>query len=445
MGAVIVIRIEIHSLFMRQGDKEIIVVVGGGFAGLNFVKKLDKRRFDVLLVDKNNYHSFPPLFYQVASAGLEPAGISFPLRRELNRKRSMRGARFCMADVSAVDVARKVVVTDCGELHYDRVVIAAGTTNNFFNMPQLEKTVYTLKSTSDAIRCRNDILALMERASQERDPGRRRRMLSFVVIGGGPAGVEVAGALGEMKKYIVNREYPELSRDDVTITLIEGSDRLLRAMSEKSSADAVRYLAGLMVDVRLNAVMADYSGDVVTLSDGQELEAGMVVWTAGVTGVPVEIRGAYIKLARGNRFEVDSHCKVKGTDNVYAIGDIASMSVPGYPDGHPQLAQVAIQQGRMLAGDFNRGSAADGFRYRDKGTMATVGRGRAVVDMEHLHLSGWVAWVAWMFIHLISLLGMRNKVSVLIDWTWAYFTYGSSLRLLLRQSRYPDRRPPATT
>lgn len=426
---------------MKNERKETVVVVGGGFAGLNFVKRLDKRRYDVMIIDRNNYHSFPPLFYQVASAGLEPAGISFPLRRELNRKRAMRGARFHMAEVSGVDVARHVVITDRGEFHYDRLVIAAGTTNNFFNMPQLEQSVYTLKSTSDAIRCRNDILDRMERAAIESDPDRRRRMLSFVVIGGGPAGVEVAGALGEMKKYIVEREYPELSRDDVSITLLEGTDRLLRTMSEASSADALRSLDSLMVGVRLNTAMTGYTGSVVTLADGSAIDAGMVIWTAGVTGVTFRFTGADIPTAKGNRIVTDGHCLVKGTDCIYAIGDIASMSVPGYEHGHPQLAQVAIQQGRMLARDFNRGRTGEEFSYRDKGTMATIGRGRAVVDMKRMHLSGWIAWVTWMFIHLISLLGMRNKVSVLIDWTWSYFNYGSSLRLLLRQSRFPLHRP----
>ncbi len=420
----------------ENNDRQRVVIVGGGFAGLNLAKSIDKKKFDVIIIDRNNYHSFPPLFYQVASAGLEPGGISFPLRREIN-KRSMRGVKFVMGDVSEIKTDTKAVIIDGKELGYDRLVIASGTTNNFFNMPDLEKKVYTLKSTSDAISCRNAILERLERASIETDVERRRHMLSFVVIGGGPAGVEIAGALGEMKKYILEREYPSISLDDVSITLMEGNSKLLAAMSEASSREAEKYLGDLMVNVRLGATMTRYDNGTVTLADGTSVDAGMVLWTAGVTGVTFRFTGTDYRQGRGNRFEVDEHNRVKGLEDIYAIGDIALMVTEEYPHGHPQLAQVAIQQGRTLGRYFNNGDIGKPFSYYDKGTMATVGRNRAVVDLKHAHFSGWFAWITWMFIHLISLLGMRNKVSVLIDWTWAYFTYGSSLRLLLKQSRYP--------
>ncbi|MCH5319809.1 MAG: NAD(P)/FAD-dependent oxidoreductase [Paramuribaculum sp.] len=420
--------------------KQKIVVIGGGFAGLNFLKKIDKNRFDVLLVDKNNYHSFPPLFYQIASGGLDPASISFPFRREM-RKKPVRGTRFHLGKVKTIDVEAKTVQTQFETIPYDKLVIAAGTTNNFFGNSELIKYVYTLKSAAEAIRCRDEVLDRLERASLTKDKELRRRLLSFVVIGGGPTGVEVAGALGEMKRDIITREYPDLEVDEVNITLLEGSDRLLGAMTRESSDDALRYLDRLMVDVKLGHLMKEYSDNVVTLEDGTRLEAGMVIWTAGITGTGFQIEGTDVKSGPGNRFVVDRNSAVVGIPDVYALGDIAFMTSPDFPKGMPQLAQVAIQQARHLAEVLN----ADGkkeikpFEYNDKGSMATVGRNLAVADLYKIHLSGRPAWFTWMFIHLISILGMRNKVTVLINWIWAYFTYSTSLRLLIHTTRYPLR------
>ncbi|MDE6832577.1 MAG: FAD-dependent oxidoreductase, partial [Muribaculaceae bacterium] len=335
--------------------RETIVVIGGGFAGLNLVKKIDKKKYRVILLDRNNYHSFPPLFYQVVSAGIDPSGISFPLRREL-RKRSMRKrVSFNMTRARKIDTDAHLVVTDDETLHYDKLVIAAGTTNNFFNMPELVDTVYTLKSTAEAIRCRNDILDRLERASIETDPEKRRALLSFVVIGGGPTGVEVAGALGEMKRYVLQREYPQIMQGEVSITLIEGSDRVLRTMSERSSAEAAEYLKSLMVNVVLGHNMKNYTGGKVTLDNDRVVEASMVIWTAGVKGVDFMFANDTVRPGRGNRFEVDEHCRVKGVDDVYALGDIALMITPDYPAGHPQLAQVAIQQAKLVAKELNKG------------------------------------------------------------------------------------------
>ena len=250
-----------------MSNKERIVVIGGGFAGINFIKKLDTKRFDVLLVDKNNYHSFPPLFYQIASSGLDPGSISFPFRREM-RKGSVKGARYNMGDVKTIDVANKTITTQFETIEYDKLVIAAGTTNNFFGMTDLYKRVFTLKSTPEAIRCRNEILDRLERASLCKDEKQRRRILSFVVIGGGPTGVEIAGAIGEMKRYILHREYPNITTDDLNITLIEGTDRLLRTMSETASREALEYLGHLMVNVKLQKTMKSYENNVVTFADG---------------------------------------------------------------------------------------------------------------------------------------------------------------------------------
>lgn len=418
--------------------KKRVVVIGGGFAGLNLIKKLDKSRFDVLLVDKNNYHSFPPLFYQIASSGLDPGSISFPFRREM-RKGSVKGARYNMGEVKTIDVANKTVTTQFETIPYDKLVIAAGTTNNFFGMTDLYKRVFTLKSTPEAIRCRNEILDRLERASLCRNVDERRRLLSFVVIGGGPTGVEIAGAIGEMKRYILHREYPNISTDDLSITLIEGTDRLLRTMSESASREAFEYLGHLMVSVKLKKTMKSYENNIVTFADGEQTYSEMVIWTAGVTGEPMEIVGAELERGPGNRFIVDEYNRVKGMDDVYALGDISLMMCDTYPKGHPQLAQVAIQQARLLAKHLNKNEFKTAFRYVDKGSMATVGRNRAVADLKHIHLYGRPAWLTWMFVHLISILGMRNKLSVLMNWIWAYCTYSTSLRLLIHSTRYPLR------
>lgn len=418
--------------------KERIVIVGGGFAGLNLVKKLDKKKYDVVLVDRNNYHSFPPLFYQIASSGLDPGSISFPFRREM-RKGSVRGAHYKMGEVKVIDVKSKTVTTQFETITYDKLVIAAGTTNNFFGMNELYKYVFTLKSTPEAIRCRNEILDRLERASLCKDSEERKRLLSFVVIGGGPTGVEIAGAIGEMKRYILQREYPDIKLEDLTITLVEGTDRLLRTMSETASREAFDYLGHLMVNVRLNKIMKSYENNIVTFADGEEIYSEMVIWTAGVTGEPMDIVGADVSRGPGNRFIVDEYNRLQNVEDVFVLGDIALMCNEQYPKGHPQLAQVAIQSAVNLATNLNDGEFKRKFKYNDKGSMATVGRNRAVVDLKHMHLYGRPAWLTWMFIHLISILGMRNKLSVLMNWIWSYCTYSTSLRLLLHSNRYPLR------
>lgn len=423
---------------MKPTEKKKIVVIGGGFAGLNFIKNINKKQFDITLIDKNNYHSFPPLFYQIASSGLEPGSICFPFRREF-RKGRCRGAKYIMGEVKSINPDIKEVETQYEKIPYDYLVIACGTTNNFFGNQSLINDVFTVKSVAEAIRCRNEILYRFERASLTNDINLRRKLLSFVVIGGGATGVEVAGALGEMKRYIVPREYPGISQDDVTIQLLEGSDRLLASMSEKSQQDALKYLEKLMVDVKLGHLLKSYADDTITLDDGSSISAGMAIWTAGITGVKINFTNN-ITPSHGGRLTVDEYNRISGTeDNLFAIGDIALMTTTDYPKGHPQLAQVALQQGKNLAKNLNSGNFSTPFRYKDKGTMATVGRNLAVADISHHHISGFPAWAVWMFIHLLSILGMRNKISVLIDWIWAYFSYGTSLRLLLKMSRYPQK------
>ena len=411
------------------------MIIGGGFAGLNLAKELDKNKFRVTILDKNNFHSFPPLFYQIASSGLEPSSISFPFRREMRR---LKNTNYHFGEVLEIDSKNSTVRTQFETIKYDQLVIASGTTNNFFNQPELKEKVHTLKSTAEAIRLRNEILDRLERACITTDRERRRQLLSFVVVGGGPSGVEVAGALGEMKRYILNKEYPEIDIDDVRVILIEGTDRFLRTMSERASHDAKVYLGHLMIETRLNCMMKSYENNVLHLSTGEEIYCETLIWTAGITGN--KINGiSDDSITRGNRYIVDSNCKIKGYDNIYALGDIAYLEDETHPNGYPQVAQVAIQQAKHLAKQLNTG-ADTAFKYVDKGSMATIGRNRAVCDLKFAYLYGRPAWATWMFIHLISILGMRNKVNVLINWVWAYLFYTTSLRLLIRPVKYPIRK-----
>lgn len=419
-----------------ESDKKRIVIIGGGFGGLNLAKYIDKKKYDVMIVDRNNYHSFAPLFYQVASSGLEPSGITFPLRRELRRKR-MKGCQYTMGTVSVIDVSRRCVVTEFESIPYDILVIAAGATNNFFGIEGLKDHVYTIKSAAESIRARNAVLYNLERATQTTDPDERRALLTFAVVGGGPTGVEIAGALGEMKRDVIAREYPRLDPNEVRVILYEGTDRLLRTMSEKSSVDAKRDLGQLMVDVRLNKTMKSFSDGCLTFADGETLQSRMVIWTAGIVGQPFTIVGSDVKAGPGGRFTVDEFNRVEGLDNVFAIGDICAHSDERFPRGCPQLAQPAIQQGRCLARNLNRGALTEAFSYYDKGSMATIGRNRAVVDMGKTHFNGWLAWMAWLAVHLVTLLGMRNKIVVFINWIWNYFGLSTSLRMILKPNKEP--------
>ncbi len=415
-----------------------LVIIGGGFAGLNLAKKIDKKKWDVTIVDRHNYHCFPPLFYQVASSGLEASDICFPFRREI-RSRKVKGAHYRMGDVKEIDFARKEVKTQFETIPYDSLVIAAGTTNNFFGIPDLHKHVFTLKSVSQALRTRNEILDRLERASIATDPAERSRLLTFVVVGGGPTGVEIAGAMGELKRYIIPREYPAINRDEVRVVLVEGTDSLLRTMSPRSGADALKALGQLMVEVQLGKSMKTYDQGIVTFSDGSTIDTETVIWTAGVTGESFTSTGTDVAPGPGNRWVVDEYNRITGLSDVYALGDISLHTSEKYPRGCPQLAQVAIQQGTTLGHNLNTGRFDKPFEYHDMGSMATIGRNRAVVDMGKTHFSGWAAWIVWMGVHLMSLLGMRNKAVVLLNWVVSYFTFSAGLRLMLRPSKYPLR------
>lgn len=416
---------------------EKIVIIGGGFAGLNLFKKLDPHKYEICLVDRNNFHCFPPLFYQIASSGLVAANICFPFRREFKK---MRNVSYHMGHVKHIDLQAKQVTTSYETIAYDKLVLAAGSTNNYFGMDHLPEETYGIKTVAEAAHTRDEILDRFERGAICPDRERRKQLLSFLVVGGGPSGVEIAGALGEMKRYILRKEYPELEPGDVTITLVEGTGSLLGAMSAKSRDKALQGLHELMVNVRLNTQLKDYSDKYVTFGDGSREYYETLIWTAGVRGEPMPGLPAEL-VGRGGRVIVDEYNRVPGyEDTLYAVGDIALMTTSEYPKGHPQMAQPAIQQARNLARNLNDGSFSHKFVYKDKGSMATIGKNRAVANIGKMSFGGWFAWLLWMIIHLISILGMRNKLSVLMNWFWNYMFYSTSLRLLLRPTKFPLRR-----
>ena len=352
----------------------------------------------------------------------------------------MKNVTYHMGHVKNVDTAAKRITTSYETLDYDRLVIAAGSTNNYFGMADLDRDTFGIKTVSEAMHTRDEILDRLERGAICSDPERRRQLLSFLVVGGGPSGVEIAGAIGEMKKYILAKEYPEISPDDMTITLVEASDKLLGAMRKGSQEKALKGLQQLMVNVRLNTAMKGYENKYVEFADGHKEYFETIIWTAGVKGEPIPGLSQEA-IGRGNRIVVDEFNRVKGLeDSVMAIGDIALMVSDKYPAGHPQMAQPAIQQARNAAKNLNRGEFSSPFVYHDKGSMATIGKNRAVADLSKVSFSGVFAWWTWLLIHLLSILGMRNKLSVLTNWTWNYLFYSTSLRLLFRPTKYPERR-----
>ncbi|MBN2638408.1 MAG: NAD(P)/FAD-dependent oxidoreductase [Bacteroidales bacterium] len=414
-----------------RNQKKRVVVVGGGFAGTRLVKKLLKDNFQVVLIDKNNYYQFQPLFYQVAMAGLEPSAISFPLRRMFQNK---KGFHFRMGEVTKVNPEKNELETSIGSIEYDYLVFATGVKTNFFGNKNVEEKAASMKSVSDAIFIRNKILENYEKAINCETEEERQKYLNIVVVGGGPAGVELAGSLAELKKYILPKDYHDLNFHNMKVYLFEAAPKILGAMREKSSETATRYLEKLNVEIRLNTAVKDYDGKKVLLTDGSELESETLIWTAGVAarrfeGFPEETFG------HANRLLVNEYSLVNGTKNIFAIGDISLMETEDTPKGHPQVAQVAIQQGALLGKNLKRmvnNQKPEPFKYFDKGVMATVGRNLAVADLPGLTLKGFVAWFIWSVVHLLSISGAKNKIFVFIDWAMNYLVYDPSLRLLIR-------------
>lgn len=415
-----------------------VVIVGAGFGGLRLARKLNnKKGYEVLLVDRFNYHQFQPLFYQVATASLDPSNISFPLRKLFQKSRNVR---IRMAHLQKVVPEAKKIITDTEEIAYDVLVLAMGADTNFFGMHDLASNAFPMKSTVEALQLRYRVLKNLEDAVRADDPDERHRLLNIVIAGGGPTGVELAGALAEMKKYILPKDYPELDFAQMNIYLVEGAAHTLAAMSGFSSRKSKEYLERLGVDVRIHTMVKGYDGKKVMLGDGQEIPAATVIWAAGIKGnVPEGIDDPSL-VAKGNRIIVDAQCRVKGKENIYAIGDLAHMETNDYPHGHPQVAQGAIQQADLLVKNFRReraGKEPEAFIYKDKGSMATVGRNLAVVDLPRpkLHFGGLLAWLVWMSLHLMLILGVKNKLFVFMNWVYKYATYDQNLRLIFSQFR----------
>jgi NADH:ubiquinone reductase (H+-translocating) len=415
-----------------------LVIIGGGFGGLRLARNLsNKPGFDITLIDRFNYHQFQPLLYQVATAGLDASNISFPLRKVFQKSKNVR---FCMATVQSISTADKKIITDGGDFDYDALVIATGCDTNFFGNASLAQNTFPMKSTVEALQLRHRLLHNFEDASLGVDVATLSRLMTIVVVGGGPTGVELSGAIADMKKYVLPKDYPELDFSQMKIYLLEGTGKTLGAMSSKSSDQSRKYLEKLGVTVMTDTILKEYDGKQALLQDGNTIDTSMVIWAAGIKGnVPPGISSELV--VRGNRIKVDRLNRIQGHGDVYAIGDVAYMEEPAWPNGHPQVAPVAMQQADVLAKNLRFLEMKSGakqleeFIYNDKGSMATVGRNLAVVDMPKpkLHLGGFVAWLIWMGLHLMLILGVKNRFFVFCNWLYNYFTYDQNLRLIFRE------------
>lgn len=409
-----------------------VVIIGGGFGGLELAKRLRGQPYQVVLIDRHNYHTFQPLLYQVATAGLEPDSIAYPLRKVFKKQTNIL---FRMAEVSHIDPKAKLVHTSIGDLHYDYLVLATGSTTNFFGNEQLEFHSMAMKTVPESLDLRSLMLQNFEQALLTQDLNEREGLMNFVIAGGGPTGVELAGALAELKNHVLPNDYPDLDIRRMNIHLIEAAPRVLAAMSEEASAKAFKFLKQLGVQVWLDTRVSSYDGQHITTADPKvNFHTRSLIWAAGVKaeampGIPAET------LVRGNRIKVDEFNKVAGLESVFALGDLAYMETKAWPQGHPMMAQPAIQQGQRLARNLvaeHKGKSWKAFQYNDKGSMATVGRNLAVVDLPNFKFQGFFAWFVWMFIHLVSLVGFRNKVIVLMNWAWSYLNFDRGIRLIIR-------------
>jgi NADH:ubiquinone reductase (H+-translocating) len=414
-----------------ESDKKRLVIIGGGFAGLKLATKLSGSDFQVVLIDRNNFHQFQPLLYQVATSGLEPSSISFPLRKIFQKSKNII---IRIAEVTAVDCEKKAVLTSLGLISYDYLVIAFGADTNFFGMNHIREKSIPMKSVAEALSLRNTLLQNLEDALNEQSADDLKGLLNIVVVGGGPTGVEISGTLAEMKRTVLPKDYPELNFSSMQIFLLEAGSKLLNGMTEHSSAKATEYLGKLGVNIWLNAQVSDFDGRIVMMHNGKTIRSNTLVWAAGVIGNRLEGLPEE-SVVRGNRIKVDRFNKVEGCEGVFALGDIAFMQEKTYPNGHPQMAQPAIQQALLLSRNLKRiekGQAPRPFSYINKGAMATIGRNLAVVDLPFLSFEGFFAWLVWMFVHLMAIVGVKNRLLVFINWFWNYITYDQSLRLIIK-------------
>lgn len=417
-----------------KGTKKRIVIVGGGFGGLKLARKLKGDDFQVILLDKNNYHLFQPLLYQVATAGIEPSAISFPFRKIFHKRTNVH-IRICEA--LRVIAEENTLETSIGTLSYDYLVIATGCDTNYFGNTELALHTLSLKTTSEALYNRNQILESFEKAQNTNDLAARNALMTFVIVGGGATGIELSGALAEMRKFILPHDYPDLDMTQMRIVLIDAGPRLLAAFSEQSSEEVRTYLDKKGVEIKVNCKVETYKDHLLTLGDGSSISVANVFWVAGVRansipGLPPEAYGP------GNRLRVDTYNSVCGFENIFALGDTAFMVSPDYPNGHPQVVQPAIQQAKLLVDNLsrlNQNLPMKSFLYHNKGSMATIGRNNAIVEMKRIRFAGFPAWAVWLFIHLMSIVGVKNRLFIFLDWMWSYFTYDPSLRLIIKPAK----------
>ena len=417
-----------------------LVIIGAGFGGLQLARKLrNKAGFDITLIDKVNHHQFQPLFYQVATAGLDASNISFPLRKIFHKSKNIK---IRLGEVKQILAAENKLVTDFGDVYFDKLVIATGADTNFFNNTQIAAHALPMKSTIEALNLRYKILQNFEKATELQGSESIEGYLNVCIVGGGATGVELSGAIAEMKKFVLHKDFPELDFSKMNIYLFEGTAKTLEMMQPKSSDRSMKYLQKLGVTLKTNTKVISYNGDKLVTNFNEEINTKLVIWAAGIKGnIPEGIDATLI--ARGNRIKVDRQCKVIDSASVYAIGDVAYMQTLDYANGHPQVAPVATQMADMLAKNLYREEMKSGaanfleFVYHDKGSMATVGRNLAVVDLpkSKISLGGFIAWAIWMFLHLMLILGVKNRLFVFANWLYNYFTYDQSLRLIFKKER----------
>jgi len=416
---------------LPQTNNPRVVIIGGGFGGIELAKKLRKQEVQVVMIDKNNFHTFQPLLYQVATAGLEPDSIAYPLRKIFKRQENFH---FRMGKAQQIVAEENKLLTSIGEIRYDYLVIATGSTTNFFGLKEIEANAMPMKSVTEALDLRSLLLQNFEKALLVTSVEEREALMNVVVVGGGPTGVETAGALGELKEHVLPKDYPELDVRQMQIHLIEAGGSLLNSLSPVSGKKAVQFLKKFDVQVWLNTAVEHYDGKVVCTNTAHEIPTNTLIWSAGVKGAVVHGIDESV-IGRGSRILVNEFNQVKGYSNVFALGDVASMITEKTPKGHPMVAPVAIQQGQLLAKNLNKllqSKTLQPFKYKDKGSMATVGRNRAVVEVGKFKSQGFLAWFMWMGVHLMSLVGFRNKLVTFVNWMWSYFNYDKGIRLIIR-------------
>lgn len=415
-----------------NSDKKRVVIIGAGFAGLSIAKKLRYQNLQVVLIDKHNYHTFQPLLYQVATGGLEAGSIAYPIRKVIQQYKDFY---FRLTSVKEIDTANQKIISEIGDLHYDYLIIATGSKTNYFGNKEIERNSMSMKTIPQSLNIRSLILENFEQAVLTTDQADKDALINFVLVGGGPTGVELAGALAEMKKAILQKDYPDLNIDKMQINLVQSGDRILNTMSEKSSIAADKFLVDLGVKIWKNVRVTNYDGRTITTNSDLTFETATVIWTAGVQGAKVPGLDVKSLIDKVDRIRVNQYNQVVGYNNIFAIGDIASMETEKYPQGHPMMAQPALQQGDLLGENLVKllkNQPMKPFEYNDKGSMATIGRNLAVVDLPKYHFNGVFAWFVWMFVHLFSLIGFKNKAVVFLNWVYNYIRFDREGRLIIR-------------